>query len=127
MNDAVHFVKMVNLAEEANTNTYGAFLNILKEYDAARTLRGEVDMEEAFRCALALCDEAEVWTRPLGLAGKWGGIVRRWLEELLPMDVRVMRVCLHAILALLLVLLNSDALVISIFLPPSSPATANQM
>jgi hypothetical protein len=46
----------------------------------------DVDVEAAFDSALRLCDEAEVWTRPLGLAGKWGGIVREWLDELLPPD-----------------------------------------
>ncbi|CAM9283873.1 unnamed protein product [Phaeothamnion confervicola] len=35
---------------------------------------------------MALCDEAGVFRRPLGLAGVWGGLVRRWLDDLLPPD-----------------------------------------
>jgi hypothetical protein len=32
--------------------------------------------------------EAGVWDRPLGLQGVWGGIVRDWLDQLLPEDAQ---------------------------------------
>lgn len=32
------------------------------------------------------------WCRPLGLAGVWGGLVRRWLEELVPEDAHTRQV-----------------------------------
>jgi hypothetical protein len=43
-----------------------------------------VDMHVAYDLALALCNENRIFKEPLGLAGKWGGIVRQWLDELLP-------------------------------------------
>ena len=46
----------------------------------------DVDQEEAFRLALDLCDKYEIFSRPLGLAGRWGGLVREWINALLPMD-----------------------------------------
>lgn len=45
-----------------------------------------VDMDFAFERALQLCDDKEVWTRPVGLLGTWGSIVRQWLDDLLPED-----------------------------------------
>ncbi|CAM9280904.1 unnamed protein product [Choristocarpus tenellus] len=46
----------------------------------------DADMNRAMDLALDLCDENEVWERPLGLAGVWGGMVRDWLNDLLPHD-----------------------------------------
>ncbi|KAG2426615.1 hypothetical protein HXX76_012930 [Chlamydomonas incerta] len=40
----------------------------------------------ALRAAHRLVLEHRVMTRPLGLAGLWGGLVRAWLHELLPED-----------------------------------------
>ena len=31
-----------------------------------------------------LAAEYSIWSRPQGLMGVWGGIIRQWLEELLP-------------------------------------------
>ena len=45
-----------------------------------------VDMDFAFERALQLCDDNEVWTRPVGLLGTWGNIIRQWLDDLLPED-----------------------------------------
>ncbi|CAM9904100.1 unnamed protein product [Discosporangium mesarthrocarpum] len=51
---------------------------------AATLAACDADMERAMDLALQLCDDNEVWERPLGLAGVWGGMVREWLDELLP-------------------------------------------
>ncbi|KAG2432675.1 hypothetical protein HYH02_006660 [Chlamydomonas schloesseri] len=40
----------------------------------------------ALRAAHRLLLEHRVMARPLGLAGLWGGLVRTWLHELLPVD-----------------------------------------
>ena len=45
-----------------------------------------VDMDRAMEVALLLAEEAGVFTRPLGLMGVWGGLIRRWLHMLLPDD-----------------------------------------
>ncbi|KAI8466339.1 MAG: hypothetical protein J3K34DRAFT_433904 [Monoraphidium minutum] len=45
-----------------------------------------VDPHAALRRAAELADAAGVGPRPWGLAGVWGGLVRRWLSELLPED-----------------------------------------
>lgn len=50
---------------------------------------------------------AQVWSRPLGLAGVWGAMVEDWLDELLPDDadaicrdrvhLRVSHIMMHVI------------------------------
>lgn len=45
-------------------------------------VRGDV----ALACAEDLAQRRGLFQRPLGLAGVWGGLVRRWLCELLPHD-----------------------------------------
>ena len=45
-----------------------------------------VDFRKATDLALDLAAEAGVWDRPLGLQGVWGGLIERWLDELLPPD-----------------------------------------
>ncbi|CAM9358480.1 unnamed protein product, partial [Chrysoparadoxa australica] len=44
-----------------------------------------VDANTSLDLALALCDEYGVWEKG-GLQFVWGGMVRQWLEELLPHD-----------------------------------------
>lgn len=46
----------------------------------------EVAPQEAVARAFALCREAGVYERPLGLFGIWRGLVHRWLSDLLPAD-----------------------------------------
>jgi hypothetical protein len=55
---------------------------------AAHTLflRGQVQPDTALAAANQLALDYEIWERPLGLAGVWGGLVRAWLDELLPDD-----------------------------------------
>ena len=36
--------------------------------------------------ALSLSMSISLWEKPLGLAGVWGGLVRQWLDDLLPED-----------------------------------------
>ena len=45
-----------------------------------------VGADEALVVALSLCDKHGIFERPLGLAGKWGGLVREWLDAVLPAD-----------------------------------------
>lgn len=45
-----------------------------------------VDPAAALARAAGLCAERKVFSRPWGLAGVWGGLVRDWLAELLPPD-----------------------------------------
>jgi hypothetical protein len=45
-----------------------------------------VDMDHGMEVALRLADEASVFTRPGGLSGVWGGLIEKWLKELLPDD-----------------------------------------
>ena len=40
----------------------------------------------AFGAATRIGREGRLWERPLGLAGVWGGIIRAWLDEILPSD-----------------------------------------
>ena len=48
---------------------------------------GVVDTEDALRVAVRLCDEVHAFDRGAwALRGIWGGMVRTWLEELLPPD-----------------------------------------
>jgi len=42
-------------------------------------------VREAFR----LSTENDIWNRPGGLAGIWAGLIRQWLDELLPADADV--------------------------------------
>jgi len=48
-----------------------------------------VNLDNAVRAAYRLSEENEVWTRPGGLMGIWGSLIRQWLEELLPGDAHV--------------------------------------
>jgi hypothetical protein len=45
-----------------------------------------VPAADVSRVALELSHHARVFERPLGLAGVWGGLVREWLDQLLPPD-----------------------------------------
>ncbi len=45
-----------------------------------------MDPHAAVQHAHDLCIRTGVFDRPWGLAGVWGGLVRTWLEELLPSD-----------------------------------------
>ena len=49
----------------------------------------QVQPEAALAAAHQLALEYGIWQRPLGLAGVWGGLVRAWLDELLPDDAHV--------------------------------------
>ena len=54
---------------------------------AATLAACDVDMELALERALALSIEARAFERgPFGLYGIWGGVIRTWLDELLPAD-----------------------------------------
>ena len=46
----------------------------------------DVNLDRAVREAYRLSVENDIWSRPAGLAGIWGGLVRDWLDELLPPD-----------------------------------------
>ncbi|WIA35310.1 hypothetical protein OEZ86_003765 [Tetradesmus obliquus] len=56
----------------------GALLSVL----AACGVQPQAALDRAYE----LCVEHGVFKRPLGLLGVWGGIVRQWLQELLPAD-----------------------------------------
>lgn len=45
-----------------------------------------VNQDKAVRAAYRLSMENNIWERPGGLVGIWGGLVRQWLDELLPED-----------------------------------------
>uniref|UniRef100_A0A0G4HPA2 PNPLA domain-containing protein n=1 Tax=Chromera velia CCMP2878 TaxID=1169474 RepID=A0A0G4HPA2_9ALVE len=45
-----------------------------------------VDFDEAVRRAIRLADEEQLWTRPAGVVGVFGPIIRRWLDSLIPDD-----------------------------------------
>ena len=45
-----------------------------------------IDMDHAMKVALDLADEEGVFDRSEGLASVWGGLIERWLQELLPDD-----------------------------------------
>lgn len=58
----------------------------------------EVDPEAAVWKAHDLASAAGVYERPAGLAGIWGGLIRDWLEALLPADAHLRcddRVTIH--------------------------------
>ena len=44
----------------------------------------KIDPDEAIKTAYQLAEEGNIWNRRLGLAGIWGGLVRQWLDILLP-------------------------------------------
>jgi predicted acylesterase/phospholipase RssA len=46
----------------------------------------QVDPQAAVQLAHDLCVQHGVFRRPWGLAGVWGGLVRAWLQQLLPQD-----------------------------------------
>lgn len=50
----------------------------------------DVNLDRAVRKAYDISIEADIWNRSGGLAGIWGPLVRRWLEELLPEDAHEM-------------------------------------
>lgn len=56
----------------------GALLSVL----AACNVKPQIALDLAHQ----LCLDHRVFQRPLGLVGVWGGIVKQWLEELLPWD-----------------------------------------
>ena len=45
-----------------------------------------VGADKAYIAALSLCDKHGIFGRPLGLAMKWGELVREWLDIVLPAD-----------------------------------------
>ena len=45
-----------------------------------------VDPMEVMDSAYQLSVEHNIWERPLGLMGVWGGIIEQWLHDLLPGD-----------------------------------------
>ena len=54
---------------------------------AATLAACDVDMDLALERALALCEETGALERGAwGLYGIWGGVIRQWLDELLPED-----------------------------------------
>ena len=56
-----------------------------------------VEPRRAIDSAKQIADEAHIWSRTLGLLGIWGGLVRKWLGDLLPEDAAEQcngRVCL---------------------------------
>ena len=48
-----------------------------------------VTPDAALATAYELALEYQVFERPLGLVGVWGGLVRAWLDALLPADAHV--------------------------------------
>jgi hypothetical protein len=46
----------------------------------------EVPPEQVLETAYALSLKHNIWERPLGLMGTWGGLVEQWLHDLLPAD-----------------------------------------
>ena len=58
----------------------GASAGALKAVLAACGVAPDRAAREAYRLSV----EQGIWTRPQGLAGIWGTLVRRWLDELLP-------------------------------------------
>lgn len=46
----------------------------------------EVEPEQVLETAYAMSLEHNVWERPLGLMGTWGGLIEQWLHDLLPAD-----------------------------------------
>jgi hypothetical protein len=45
--------------------------------------------QDSLDLAHQLCIQHGIFDRPLGLLGVWGGIVRQWLDMLLPEDAAV--------------------------------------
>jgi len=45
-----------------------------------------VSPDVAIDSAYRLSNEEKLWDKKLGLLGIWGGLVRRWLDEILPHD-----------------------------------------
>lgn len=50
----------------------------------------QVDLDTAVERAYQLSIEADLWQRPLGVVGVWGGLIRRWLDDLLPEDAHLL-------------------------------------
>jgi hypothetical protein len=46
----------------------------------------EVPPEQVLETAYELSLKHNIWERPLGLMGTWGGLVEQWLHDLLPAD-----------------------------------------
>lgn len=53
---------------------------------SATLAKSDVSPVDATELALAMSEEAGIWDRPAGLQGIWGGIIREWLDVLLPED-----------------------------------------
>ncbi|KAF6253994.1 hypothetical protein COO60DRAFT_1703556 [Scenedesmus sp. NREL 46B-D3] len=74
-----HLQETYDLAQCAMVgSSAGALLSVL----AACGVHPQLALDRAYE----LCVEHGVFKRPLGLMGVWGGIVRQWLDELLPAD-----------------------------------------
>ncbi len=43
-----------------------------------------VDADQVIDSAYALSLKHDIWSRPLGLLGVWGGLIEQWLDDLLP-------------------------------------------
>ncbi|GAB4818121.1 hypothetical protein N2152v2_005167 [Parachlorella kessleri] len=67
----------------------------------------EVDIDRAVERAHELAVEYGVYSRPLGLAGVWGGLVRQWLYDVLPDDAHTRRVVVTVLPSLKPLLLDS--------------------
>jgi hypothetical protein len=78
----------------ATSNVYESLVGSSAGALAAVLVACDVCPDRAVRAAHALCDEAGLYgdslsarlLRPAALMGRWGALVRRWLEELLPHD-----------------------------------------
>ena len=53
---------------------------------AAVLLACGIDPDKAFDKAYQLASEHEIWTKPRGLFGIWGELIKEWLRFLLPPD-----------------------------------------
>ena len=59
-----------------------------------------VDPQRQVDGAYQLAIDNDIWNRKLGLLGIWGGLIRSWLDDLLPADAH--EVCsgrLHVVIA----------------------------
>jgi hypothetical protein len=37
-----------------------------------------------------IAEDADIFDKKLGLLGIWGGLIRQWLEEILPQDAHIL-------------------------------------
>jgi predicted acylesterase/phospholipase RssA len=54
---------------------------------SAALLASKASMQDAAKLAIELSTELDVWDRPTGLAGVWGGMIEDWLEVMIPQDI----------------------------------------